>query len=164
MMNEEEFDAFCNSLDKELDEEKKRQTLFMKTLEFELIDLSFRCYPEHIDLRNEIIEPLKEEAHESALMMSELMEYLVCLKPDDSAEDPEQYTIPYRKYFEDEEFEQRKNEFRLSCHEKVKEIVTKFFPELGDLSGNAIRNVNHSAYSSILNFCTAFIYLTNDEG
>lgn len=163
MLNPEELDAFFNSMDKELEEEKKRQTLFLNTLEYELIELSFRYYPEHIGLRNEIIEPLKEEAQESALMMTELLDYLVCLKPDDSKEDPEQYTIPYRKYFEDDEFELRKNEFRLGCHEKVKEMVTRFFPELADLSGNAIRNINHSAYCSILNFVTAFIYLTNYE-
>lgn len=162
-MNEEEFDAFTNSLDRELDQEIKRQNLFIKTLEFELIELGFRCYPECEGLRSEMIEQLQEEVHESALMMSELMEYLICLKPDDSEEDPEQYTIPYPSEIKDDEFERRKSEFKFSCHEKVKETVNKFFPELADLSGNAIRNINHSAYCSILNFVEGFTYLTNDE-
>lgn len=163
MENEEEMDAFFNSLDEEVEKERKRQDAFLKNLEEELIELSFKCYPEYEGLRNAIIEELKTEAHESALMMSELLDYLVCLKPDDSAEDPEQYKIPYTDNSDDDEFEKRRTEFKFSCHEKVKEMVTKHFPELADLSGNSIRNINHSAYCSILNFVTAFIYLTSDE-
>lgn len=162
-MNEEEFDAFTNSLDRELDKEIKRQELFLKTLEFELIELCFKSYPEFIELRNEIIEPLKQEAHESALMMTELLDYLVCIKPDDSGENPEQYIIPDRNENEEDEFERRQNNLKFSCHEKVKEMVTKFFPELADLSGNSIRNINFTAYCSILNFVTAFIFLVSDN-
>lgn len=161
MENEEEMDAFFNSLDKELTDEIKRQDAFINELEHELIELCFKCYPEHEVLRNEIIEELKAEAHESVLMMSELLDYLVCLKPDDSNENPEQYEIPKPK-IEEDNFSQRKSDFKFGCHEKVKEMVTKHFPELGDLSGNSIRNINHSAYCSILNFVTAFIYLVSD--
>jgi len=161
-MNEEEAEAFFNSLDKELDAEINRQNIFIKTLETELIELGFKCYPECERLKKEIAEQILAEAHESALMMSELIEYLVCLKPDDSEENPEQYNIPYRNEIIDDEFERRKNEFKFSCHEKVKETVTKFFPELADLSGNAIRNINHTAYCSVLNFVVGFIYLVDE--
>ncbi len=162
MENEEETDAFFNALDKELEDEIKRQTAFIKELEHELIELSFKCYPEHEKIRIDIIEELKLEAHESAVMMSELLEFLVYMPSDDSNENPEQYTIQKPK-IEDDSFLQRKSDFKFSCHEKVKEMVTKHFPELADLSGNSIRNINHSAYCEILNFVTAFIYLTNDE-
>lgn len=162
MKNEEEMDAFFNSLDKELAEEMQRQDAFIKDLEYELIELSFSCYPEHEAIRNEIAEELKPEAHESAVMMSELLEFLVCMPPDDSRENPEQYNIP-QPQIEDDSFFKRKQDFKYSCHEKVKEMVTKHFPELADMSGNSIRNVNHSAYCSILNFVTAFIYLTSKE-
>lgn len=162
MINEEEFDALFNSMDKELEEERARQDAFLKNLEEELIELSFKCYPEYEALRNEIIEELKHEAHESALMMTELLDYLVCLQTDDSNENPEQYEIPKPK-IEEDAFFQRKSDFKNSCHEKVKEMVTKHFPELADLSGNSIRNINHSAYCTILNFVTAFIYLTNAD-
>lgn len=162
MKNEEEMDAFFNSLDEEVKKERKRQDAFLKNLEEELIELSFKCYPEYEVLRNEIIEELKTEAHESALMMTELLDYLVCLRPDESNENPEQYNIPQPE-IEEDIFFKRKQDFKYSCHEKVKEMVNKHFPELADLSGNSIRNVNHSAYCSILNFVTGFIYLTNSE-
>ena len=162
MKNEEEMDAFFNSLDKELADEIKRQDAFIKDLEHELIELSFKCYPEHETLRNEIIEELKSEAHESVLFMSELLDYLVYLRPDDSNENPEQYDIP-KPEIEGDDFSQRKSDFKYSCHEKVKEMVTKHFSELADLSGNSIRNINHSAYCCILNFVTAFIFLVRNE-
>jgi hypothetical protein len=162
MKSEEEMDDFFNSLDEDVKKERERQDAFLKNLEEELIELSFKCYPECEALRNEIMEELKSEAHESALMMTELLDYLVCLRPDDSNENPEQYEIP-KPEIEEDVFFQRKSDFKYSCHEKVKEMVTKHFPELADLSGNSIRNINHSAYCSILNFVTAFIYLTSDE-
>lgn len=162
MKSEEEMDDFFNSLDEDVKKERERQDAFLKNLEEELIELSFKCYPECEVLRNEIIEDLKLEAHESALMMTELLDYLVCLRPDDSKENSEQYDIP-KPEIEEDIFFKRKQDFKYSCHEKVKEMVTKHFPELADLSGNSIRNINHSAYCSILNFVTAFIYLTSDE-
>ena len=162
MENEEETDAFFNSLDKELEDEIKRQNAFIKDLEHELIELSFMCYPEYEKLRTDIIEELKLEAHESAVMMSELLDFLVCMPPDDSNENSQQYTIPKPK-IEADNFLQRKSDFKFSCHEKTKEMVTKHFPELAELSGNSIRNINHSAYCEVLNFVTAFIYLANVE-
>lgn len=163
VMNEEEFDAFTNSLDRDLDKEIKRQELFLKTLEFELMELCFKCYPEFVGLKNKISKPLKQEAHECALMMTELMDYLVCGKPEDEGENAEQYIIPDRNESEEDEFERRENDFKFSCYEKVKEMVTKFFPELADLSGNAIRNINFSAYCSVLNFVDGFIFLVSNN-
>lgn len=186
MINEEEFGAFCNAQNRELADEKKRQGKFIKDVERSLIKLSFSLFPEFKSYKKQWKDALKREAHESAVNMNEFLDYMVCLTPDDSNENPEQYKVPNFDTAESEKnhlesmlrilpvekhanfikendervaFEKQERDFMFACHYLMKEKITFYFPEIIDLSGNSIRNINFTAYCTILNYKTAFLYL-----
>lgn len=163
MKDPEEIDDFFNRMEKETEAEIKRQTDFLNTLEVELVDLAFECYPEYKKYRAQIEPDLEEDLHEGALMMTETMDYIINMPEKDRIENTHPTEINYREAAEGEdENEKRDREFLYKCHEKVKEVINRYFPEIVDLSGNDIRDINFSAYCSILNFKTAFIYLINN--
>jgi hypothetical protein len=188
MINQEEAEAFFNRMEQETKAENKRQKLFIKEAERALIKFAFNFFKEFKAYKKEWLPELKEDLHEGVVGMNEFMDIVINGNLDFEDANANDYKVPnfyddgfYKKEIEKmkkanvynadelaefidemialESFDKRKNDFLYGCHFTMKEQITKYFPEIIDLSSNAILNVNFTAYVNILNFNAAFIYV-----
>ena len=183
-MNPEEIEAFFNGMDKELAESKRRNEAFIKDLQEELLILPFSYLPQIGEYRAYFIETLIEEAHMFVIEIHENLEHHLYSTNKD--EDIPTWKTPQRSDYLSEEEEialaikpvsvqtkefisdmtecvkaqREEREFLFLCHDKVKEIIYKHFPEITELSGNAILDINHTAYTAMHLYTVAFYYLT----
>ena len=107
-MNSEEFDIFCNNQDKELAEAIARQKKFMADVEASLIKVAFTLYPQVKKHKKHFAKLLKQEAHEQALSITELLDYYLYMPSTNSLLfDDEKNKIPDSdKPYDDEEQEE----------------------------------------------------------
>jgi hypothetical protein len=164
MINEEEAEAFFNNQDKELKNAVKREQSFIDDLETQLIKVAFDCYPEFENRKEEIVERIKPDVHEAVIGVNDLLSGYIHLKMEADDERDGNYNVPYKNEIEFEElYKKREYEFLMKCHEKVKEMITIYYPEFMELSGNTIRQINFMAYCSMLNPVTGFIFVVYNE-
>jgi len=186
MINEEEFDAFCNEQDRIVEKERNRQNRFIKDLEVRLIELVNNHFPEFGNCNQQISDILKKETHDATVNVNEFLDFIICPEYDDSSENPEDYKIPEPESPENErkeleeilerlpaerqaeflreideviKFQKKKQEFLLKSHHQVKEMITLHFPEIVDLPGKTIRNINFSSYCCMLDYKEAVYFI-----
>ena len=185
MLSYEEFEDLCNRMDAELAAEQARQGKFIEALEKALIYLSIQHYPETEPYRHLFIEALTIKAHQRAVEVNELLDSFMGDKilseqtiegdyqtpaRDVSLEEeqflavtlknlpPEQHQNFIQLNTERVEIEAEEREFLFLCHDKTKELIFKYFPEIINLSGNTIRYINFSTYFDIDEWLYDFYY------
>jgi hypothetical protein len=186
MINREETEAFFNNQEKELAESKRKHEAFIKDLEEELLMLPFSYLPHIGEYRDRFITTLIKEAHLWVIDINENLEHHLYSRVKNKDENIPNWKTPQRSDypsekaeieeaiislpFKDEESvndmtecamsEREQREFLFLCHDKAKELIYKHFPEITELSGNAIRDINHTAYQAANLYKKAFYYLT----
>jgi hypothetical protein len=188
MINREEAEAFFNRMEQETEAENKRQKLFIKEAKKALMKYAFSFFKEFKEYKKQWLPMLKEDLHEGVVGMNEFMDSVINGNLDFDNAKADDFKVPdfydddfYKNEIEKmktanalsvdefaefvdemtalESFDKRKNDFLYGCHFVMKEQITKHFPEIVDLSSNAILNVNYTAYVCIIDFNEAFIYL-----
>jgi hypothetical protein len=186
-MNAEEFDAFCNEQDKEIAEVNRRHNGFRADLNKKIISIALKDCPELKGIKSRL-DPLKEELDDLIISMDEMLESFLCPSgreksfkkhhvPERSefksineyVEDILKVTsLPHDKEFIEEltelaKFEIEKNNFLHDCHDKVRETVVLHFPEIVNLSGDEIREINFTSYVTMGLFTHAYFFLISES-
>ena len=90
----EEFEAFCNRLDKELEEEIERQIGFIRKMTNTLVELSIQYNPGIKKYRHLFIRDLTNEAHKHAVEINETLDYFLYNDSDEDIATLKQSKIP----------------------------------------------------------------------
>lgn len=189
MFDYSEFEAFLNKMDAETEIEMARQGGFIKSLENALIDLSIRHFPETERHKLFFIDALTQMAHQRAIELNELLDLLIGGYNIDHSPSDNNYQIPERdvtlsenQFLEETltnlppeqhacfiesnakriKIEAKERDFVFLCHDKAKELICKYYPEIVDFSGNSIRNVNQMAYIYMDEWVYDFYYCASD--
>jgi hypothetical protein len=189
MLSYDEFEALCNRMDAELAAEKARQESFMNALEKAIIEISFQHFPETEQHKHQFILAISQKAHQRAVSLNEILDFMMGGYPRDDYEYEFIYQIPERdvsleeKQFLEEtlknmppeqhdffiqlnterlEIEAEEREFVFSCYDKAKELIVQFFPEMINLSGSAIRYLDSTAYLEMDEWTYDFYYFAGE--
>ena len=182
----EEFEAFCNRLDKELEKEIERQIVFINNLTNALIELSLEKYPDIRKYRNRFIRDLSNVAHRYAVDINETLDYFLyndgeeninqlrrIKNPDWKVSKKEkqpsellQKTLVQKKDDGHKSFETGKSGHRADntdlmsrCYQKTKKIIWHHYPEIFDFSSHAIRYIDSMAYITMTEYVENFYFL-----
>jgi hypothetical protein len=189
MQSYEEFEALWERLDAELATEQARQRKFMEDLEKAIIEISIQHFPETEQYKHLFIEALTIKAHQRAVLLNEVLDLLVGGYSSDEFEFYNENHVPKRDVSEEEKqfleetlkpmppeqhayfiqlntervtYEAQEREFVFLCYDKAKELIVKYFPEIVDFSGNALRNIDISAYYEMDEWTYDFYYYAGD--
>jgi hypothetical protein len=180
MLNIEDF--FQNQ-EKQLELSMNRHNAFIDEVESQILNQSFIFFPDYADQRAAITEHLQDELNENLLSFDETIEYLLLFENKSEQPNPSKFIVPPKHQFETaqqelefelskispphpEEFiiemqeiineEREKNEFLFAIHNKIIQTAFKHFPEIIELSGNSIRNINFFSYAFAISYTESF--------
>ena len=185
----EEFEALCNKMDADLATERARQGAFINSVEMALIDLSIQLFPEVEAYKDEFIENLTIKAHQRAVSINGVLDSMaggfsyeeiikdmdMTVPPRDVTKEEEQFLeetlrnmpIEQHAYFLELNNERVKEEaidreFVFQCHDKTKELIWKYFPEMIDFPANSIRYLNFYSYYEMDEWKFDFYYFAGE--
>ena len=173
MLNIEQALARIALSDAKLAKEKARQSKFIDSLEQALVDVSVKQFPETEQHLTLFVEKAIQSAHEKAVEINELLDLMLYGYSNDDTTSLIDFKIPDRdttiaeqQYLDDNlknlpvqqhqtfiqlnaerlSIETEERNFHFACYDKTKEIISQYFPEIVDFSGNAIRNIDKTSY------------------
>jgi len=159
----EEFEALCNKQDTELASEDARQSAFINSLKEALIDLSIQLFPEVEAHKDKFIKDLRLKAHERANNLNEMLDSMAAGFSYEEIIKGMDMTVPPGDVSEEEEEDEAiDSEFVFKCHDKAKEMIWNYFPELVDFPANSIRYLNFSSYLEMDEWTDDFYHCTDE--
>ncbi len=182
----EEFESFCNRLDKDLEEEIERQIRFITNLTNALIELSIQNTSGIKKYKHLFIREISNDAHKYAVDINETLDYFLYNDSEDDILTLKQTKIPKWNVTEEEKqsleaklktlspyefndfvthesnkikLQAEKTKLMTQCYQKVKEIIWHHYPEILDFSSHTIRYIDSMAYITMTEYVEGFYYL-----
>ena len=185
MLTYEQFEANCNRMDAELANERARQSKFIDTLEQAIVTLALQQFPELEQHKQLFIDDITHCAHQQAVDTNEMLDMNLGGYTNDDNTEFLSITIPPRDVTQEEQqflndtlknlpLEQHQTFIKLHeervkdeaeerallflCYDKTKELISQFFPEIIDFTGNTIRIIDRNAFLNMHLWVVEFYY------
>jgi len=185
MLTYEQFEANCNRMDAELAKEKARQSKFIDTLEQAIVNLSLQQFPELEKHKHLFLDDIVRCAHKQAVDTNELLDLnlggytnddntellSITIPPRDVTQEehqflndtlknlpPEQHQTFIKLHEERVKDEAEERALLFVCYDKTKVLISQFFPEIIDFTGNTIRIIDRNAFLNMHLWVVEFYY------
>ena len=180
----EKFMSFFDKWDKDIKEINRIANEFLNQLSTEIIQICIKYYPETEPQKEQFAETVSEKIKECGLQILDTLDYMFYSEEGKASLYPE-LKVPERDLTEEERLyridilknmppEQHENfigleeprvkrqaferEFIFLWHDKIKELLYLYYPEIIDLPANHIRWLDYSSYSGVVEYVEEFYF------
>ena len=184
----EKFISFFDKWDKDINEINRIANKFLDQLANEIIQISVQYYPETEPYKDQFAEIVSEKIKECGLRILDTVDYMSYSEEDKESEYPE-LKVPERDLTESERIyreetlknmppEQHANfislddprvkqeafehEFKFLWHDKIKELLYLYYPEIIDFPSNHIRWLDYISYSGATEYVEEYYFFAGE--
>jgi hypothetical protein len=147
---DDDADDFFDKLDRELAEELKRQSSFIKHLEEAIWEIVHTIHPDYNVLPQEVCQRLGEELHRYVIDVNEFLDYA-------TSELYKEENLP-NEIAEVNEPSEDEHLF-YQTFKKSKELALSYYPEIFEADSKVLRMLNLNCFVAMSEFTVAFDYL-----
>lgn len=184
----EEMMSFFDKWDKDINEINRIANKFLDQLAKEIIQISVQYYPETKQYQDKFTEPVSKKIKECGLRILDTLDYMFYSKKGKESQYPE-IKVPERDQTESERIyreetlkkmppeqhatfislddprvkqEAFERVFKFLWHNKIKELLYLYYPEIINLPSNHIRWLDYTSYSGVLEYIEEFYFYSGE--